>query len=129
MIVQTSRFGKIEVSEEQIITMQTGLLGFSSARLYALLDDDISSPFEIPIDRVMELLAASKVGNISVSPGLKFYPTTNENFIRACPKGSAAFAPVADRTSAHEAGQQTGCFYIETRRPVHHSAKNTPSIL
>ncbi len=46
MIVQTTRFGKIEVPEDRIITMQNGLLGFSTARLYTLLDDDISSPFK-----------------------------------------------------------------------------------
>lgn len=46
MIVQTTRFGKIEVAEDEILTMQTGLLGFSNARLYAVLEDEISSPFK-----------------------------------------------------------------------------------
>lgn len=45
MIIQTTRFGKIEVSENQIITMPNGLLGFSNARLYTLLDDEVGSPF------------------------------------------------------------------------------------
>ncbi len=46
MIVQTTRFGKIEVAEGDIITMQNGPLGFSRARLYTLLDDEINSPFK-----------------------------------------------------------------------------------
>ena len=46
MIVQTTRFGKIEVEENSIITMPNGLLGFSGARLYTLLDDEIGSPFK-----------------------------------------------------------------------------------
>ncbi|MBF0286388.1 MAG: flagellar assembly protein FliW [SAR324 cluster bacterium] len=46
MIFQTTRFGKIEVAEEEIITMQNGPLGFSQARLYTLLDDEINSPFK-----------------------------------------------------------------------------------
>lgn len=45
MIVQTTRFGKITVAEDEIITMYNGPLGFSNARLYALRDDEISSPF------------------------------------------------------------------------------------
>lgn len=46
MIVQTTRFGKIEVAEDEIITMPAGLLGFSAARLYTLLDDEVRSPFK-----------------------------------------------------------------------------------
>jgi len=57
MIVPTTRFGKIEVAEDEIITMQTGLLGFSSARLYTLLDDEISSPFKWFQSLDMESLA------------------------------------------------------------------------
>lgn len=45
MIIQTTRFGKIDVSEEEIITLPTGLLGFSNARLYTLLEDEVGSPF------------------------------------------------------------------------------------
>lgn len=46
MQIQTSRFGTIEIDEQQIITMPNGLLGFSSSRLYTLLEDDIGSPFK-----------------------------------------------------------------------------------
>ena len=46
MIVETARFGKIEVKEEQIITIENGLLGFPDERIYALLDDEVYRPFQ-----------------------------------------------------------------------------------
>lgn len=46
MIIQTTRFGKIEVADDQIITMPNGLLGFSGNRLYTLIDDEVGSPFK-----------------------------------------------------------------------------------
>lgn len=46
MLVKTTRFGEIEVDEKSIINMPNGLLGFSNARLYTLLDDEIGSPFK-----------------------------------------------------------------------------------
>lgn len=46
MIIQTTRFGKLEIDDNQIITMPNGLLGFSGNRLYAILDDEVGSPFK-----------------------------------------------------------------------------------
>ena len=46
MIVKTSRFGSLEVKEDQIITMENGLLGFPDERIYAVLDDDSYQPFQ-----------------------------------------------------------------------------------
>ncbi len=40
MLVQTSRFGPVQVDEERIIQFPAGLLGFSSYRRYALLQPD-----------------------------------------------------------------------------------------
>jgi flagellar assembly factor FliW len=40
MLVQTTRFGQVDVDEERIILFPAGLLGFSSYRRYALLQPD-----------------------------------------------------------------------------------------
>ncbi|MBL9121904.1 MAG: flagellar assembly protein FliW [Phycisphaerae bacterium] len=40
MLVQTSRFGPVDVDEERIIQFPAGLLGFSSYRRFALLQPD-----------------------------------------------------------------------------------------
>lgn len=40
MLVQTTRFGPVEIDEERIIQFPAGLLGFSSYRRYALLQPD-----------------------------------------------------------------------------------------
>lgn len=40
MIVQTTRFGPVEVDESRLIEFPAGLLGFSSARRFALLQPD-----------------------------------------------------------------------------------------
>lgn len=39
MIIQTSRFGRVEVNPEDILTFQEGLLGFADLRQFILLDD------------------------------------------------------------------------------------------
>lgn len=39
MIINTSRFGKVELKEDEILTFQEGLLGFADLRKFALLDD------------------------------------------------------------------------------------------
>ena len=44
--VETTRFGAIEVQEDQVITLVEGLLGFSEARRFTLLDDEIGEPFQ-----------------------------------------------------------------------------------
>lgn len=46
MLINTTRFGKIEVDENRIIQFPSGLLGFSNEASYALLDDEIGSPFQ-----------------------------------------------------------------------------------
>jgi flagellar assembly factor FliW len=40
MIVQTTRFGAVEIDDDRIITFAAGLLGFSSFKRYALLQPD-----------------------------------------------------------------------------------------
>jgi flagellar assembly factor FliW len=45
MLVQTSRFGQVDVDEERIIQFPAGLLGFSSYRRFALLQPDDAGIF------------------------------------------------------------------------------------
>lgn len=45
MKISTSRFGKIEVSKEEIITFHEGLLGFEQYHKYIVLNTDEGSPF------------------------------------------------------------------------------------
>jgi flagellar assembly factor FliW len=40
MIVETTRFGAVEIDGDRIITFPSGLLGFSSFRQYAMLQPD-----------------------------------------------------------------------------------------
>lgn len=39
MIISTSRFGQVELREEDVLTFPEGLLGFADLRKFALLDD------------------------------------------------------------------------------------------
>ena len=45
MLIQTSRFGEIEVEENQIITFPSGLVGFSGDRRFVIREDDAAAPF------------------------------------------------------------------------------------
>jgi len=45
MLVQTSRFGQVEVDEARIITFPKGILGFPSFKHYVLLQPAADSPF------------------------------------------------------------------------------------
>lgn len=44
--VKTSRFGEIEVKEDDFITLPSGLIGFPELKKYVLLDHDKDSPFK-----------------------------------------------------------------------------------
>ena len=46
MKVQTTRFGSIDVDEQDVITLVDGMLGFSENHRYALIDDEIGEPFK-----------------------------------------------------------------------------------
>ena len=45
MLIQTSRFGEIEVEENQIIDFPSGLVGFSEDRRFVIREDDAATPF------------------------------------------------------------------------------------
>ena len=46
MHVETSRFGTIDVAEEQIFTFPMGMLGFAKYKKYVVLDHGENSPFK-----------------------------------------------------------------------------------
>lgn len=46
MKINTSRFGEIEVNEEDLINMPEGLIGFPELNQFILLDHDTDSPFK-----------------------------------------------------------------------------------
>ena len=45
MIIQTSRFGQLEVDEQRLITFEAGILGFPDYRCYALIQTGHESGF------------------------------------------------------------------------------------
>ena len=45
MLIQTSRFGEIEVEENQVITFPSGLVGFSEDRRFVIREDNAAAPF------------------------------------------------------------------------------------
>ena len=45
MHIQTSRYGKIEVEENQIINIHSGLIGFSEDKRFVIRDDEAAKPF------------------------------------------------------------------------------------
>ena len=45
MLIQTSRFGEIEVEDNQIISIPSGLVGFSEDRRFVIREDDAAAPF------------------------------------------------------------------------------------
>lgn len=46
MKVQTTRFGDIDVLEEDVITLAEGMLGFSENRRFTLIPDELGEPFQ-----------------------------------------------------------------------------------
>jgi len=45
MLVNTSRFGQVEVSEDRVLTFPKGILGFPRFKRYVLLETGEDSPF------------------------------------------------------------------------------------
>lgn len=46
MKVQTTRFGDIDVLEEDVVTLAEGMLGFSENMRFTLLPDELGEPFQ-----------------------------------------------------------------------------------
>ena len=45
MLIQTSRFGEIEVEDNQIINFPSGLIGFSEDHRFVIQEDEAAAPF------------------------------------------------------------------------------------
>jgi flagellar assembly factor FliW len=65
MIVQTTRFGTLEIDDSRIIDFPNGLLGFSSYRRFALLQPDDQSVFFW-----LQSLEAPDLAFVVTDPGL-----------------------------------------------------------
>ena len=46
MLIETTRFGTIEIAEDSILSMPDGMLGLSGLRQYVLLEDRPNTPFK-----------------------------------------------------------------------------------
>ena len=46
MKIQTTRFGEVEIQESDIRTLPNGMLGFTNDRHFAMLEDEMGSPFQ-----------------------------------------------------------------------------------
>lgn len=57
VIIETSRFGRVEFQREDVLTFSEGLLGFSDLRNFVLLDD--------PSDEIFAWLQSCEVGAIA----------------------------------------------------------------
>jgi flagellar assembly factor FliW len=68
MIVQTERFGEIEVREEDIIKFERGLPGFENSKLFTLIGVEEHAPFIY-----MQSLDQSQLVFIVVDP-FEFFP-------------------------------------------------------
>jgi len=44
--ISTTRFGSVDVKDDQIINMPEGIIGFEERKKYALLDHSPDSPFK-----------------------------------------------------------------------------------
>ena len=46
MLIETTRFGPVEIAEDSILSMPDGMLGLSGLRRYVLLEDRPNTPFK-----------------------------------------------------------------------------------
>ena len=94
-------------------------------KLTANRNSNALNPFEIPANRVLDMLAASSDDNISLEPGMKFYPTNRANVIRACPGAVNAFDEVQPFNSGPN---DSTCFTIKAS-PLQSPSTNDRRVL
>ena len=46
MLIQTTRFGEVEIQDQDILTFPSGMLGFSAERHFVMIEDEMGSPFQ-----------------------------------------------------------------------------------
>ena len=67
MLIQTTRFGEVEIQDRDILTFPSGLLGFSNERHYALIEDEMGSPFQW-----LQSLDNQELAFVTISPEIAF---------------------------------------------------------
>jgi len=72
MKVQTTRFGTIEVGEDQVVTLVEGLLGFSECTRFAMFSDELGEPFKWMQSLDNQALAFVVVDPAVILPSYKF---------------------------------------------------------
>ncbi len=63
MLIQTTRFGEVEIQDNEILTFPSGLLGFSNQRHFVLIEDEMGSPFQW-----LQSLDAQELAFLTISP-------------------------------------------------------------
>ncbi|HUJ75638.1 MAG TPA: flagellar assembly protein FliW [bacterium] len=72
MMVQTTRFGTVEVQEEQVITMVDGMLGFTGCTRFVMMEDEIGEPFRWMQSTDMPSLAFVVIDPAVILPNYQF---------------------------------------------------------
>jgi flagellar assembly factor FliW len=72
MKVQTTRFGTIEVGEDQVVTLVEGLLGFSECTRFVTFSDELGEPFRWMQSLDNQALAFVVVDPAVILPAYKF---------------------------------------------------------
>ena len=91
MVVNTTRFGQVDLKEDDILTFPEGLLGFADLRKFVLLDD--------PSDEIFAWLQSCDAGAIAF-PVLEPDIFT-ENFSVNLSKGDLETLKLKDAAKAH----------------------------
>ena len=72
MKVNTTRFGTIEVGEDQVVTLVEGLLGFSECTRFVMFSDELGEPFRWMQSLDNQALAFVVVDPAVILPAYKF---------------------------------------------------------
>ena len=67
MLIQTTRFGEVEIQDSDILTFPSGLLGFSNEHHYVLIEDEMGSPFQW-----LQSLDNQELAFVTISPEIAF---------------------------------------------------------
>jgi len=71
MLINTTRFGEVEISEDSILHMPEGMLGFESCKRYVLLQDRPETPY-----KWLQAVDDPALAFIVINP-LDFFPDYN----------------------------------------------------
>lgn len=97
MIITTTRFGKVQIAQEDVINFPEGILGFNDLRRFVLLDD--------PNDEIFAWLQSCEIPDIA-------FPVLEPEIF------AAEYCPVLTKTDSEslrlEAGQRPRAFAIIT---------------